>query len=564
MPVDDTRLRDLLEQSQDIHSDAMRVSRSELDELVELGHDDRRNGDVADAPVPMPQRRDALLGGLPKTGVLAGAGLGTAMVALIASPAFADKTMDVQMLQTAASIENLAVAAYTTALTLDFIGGGSANGVVKAFVETTKMQHEEHAKAFNAAATRLGGKAQNEPDPVLLDVVNGAVPSLTDAAKVVDLALELENGAAATYVANVGEFTNKNGRSVTAQHHGGRGAARRDPVRGEGLARGRRRRAHRAAARRGRVACRRRQRRLPRRVLPDRGRPSRDRRSSQVRRWKKHPEAMPVDEREVRALTADLQDVHHESLPSMRESLARVARLRPGRGRWAGGAGVHTDQPTPVPPRRRRARRWRRAGRKRRLRTGSRGRASGSSGVLARSMAASSSGQKLTGDLAVVGLAAALENLAVGTYQAGIDAATAGKLGAVPPAVVEFAMTAQRHHQDHAARGTACSPARARSRSPASTSRSRSRSTRPSARSPTSAGWPSSRSTSRTSQSATYLAAIDGVKSKPGIQTAATIQPVELQHAAILLFVLGEYPVPDAFAKQTGARSPSDKIGAAS
>ena len=215
MPVDDTRLRDLLEQSQDIHSDAMRVSRSDLDELVELGHDDRRNGDVADAS-SLPQRRDALLGGLPTTGVLAGAGLGAAMVALVASPAFADKTMDVQMLQTAASIENLAVAAYTTALTLDFIGGGSANGVVKAFVETTKMQHEEHAKAFNAAATRLGGKAQNEPDPVLLDVVNGAVPSLTDAAKVVDLALELENGAAATYVANVGEFTNKNGRSVTA------------------------------------------------------------------------------------------------------------------------------------------------------------------------------------------------------------------------------------------------------------------------------------------------------------------------------------------------------------
>ena len=89
-----------------------RVADVELDELVELGHDDRRNGDVADAPVPMPQRRDALLGGLPKTGVLAGAGLGTAMVALLASPAFADKTMDVQMLQTAASIENLAVATY--------------------------------------------------------------------------------------------------------------------------------------------------------------------------------------------------------------------------------------------------------------------------------------------------------------------------------------------------------------------------------------------------------------------------------------------------------------------
>ena len=71
------------------------------------------------------RRRDTLLGGLPKTGVLAAAGLGTAMVALLASPAFADKTMDVQMLQTAASIENLAVATYDTALTLDFIGGAS-------------------------------------------------------------------------------------------------------------------------------------------------------------------------------------------------------------------------------------------------------------------------------------------------------------------------------------------------------------------------------------------------------------------------------------------------------
>ncbi len=81
------------------------------------------------------------------------------------SPAFADKAMDVQMLQTAASIENLAVATYDTALTLDFIGGASANAVVKAFVQKTKEQHQQHAEAFNAAATRLGGKAQDQPDP---------------------------------------------------------------------------------------------------------------------------------------------------------------------------------------------------------------------------------------------------------------------------------------------------------------------------------------------------------------------------------------------------------------
>ena len=149
-----------------------------LDEYVDLAHDEPLHDDSWHDVDPG-TRRSALLGGLPKSGVLAAAGLGTAMVALLASPAFADKTMDVQMLQTAASIENLAVATYETALTLDFIGGATANGVVKAFVEKTKAQHEQHAEAFNAAATRLGGKAQDQPDPVLLGVVDNAKPSLT-------------------------------------------------------------------------------------------------------------------------------------------------------------------------------------------------------------------------------------------------------------------------------------------------------------------------------------------------------------------------------------------------
>jgi len=210
MALDDTRLRDLLTQSHDLHSDAMETTRVALDEYVELAHDDPW------ADVDPATRRATLLRGLPKSGVLAAAGLGTAMVALLASPAFADKTMDVQMLQTAASIENLAVATYDTALTLDFIGGASANAVVKAFAEKTKAQHQQHAEAFNAAVTRLGGKAQDQPDPVLLGVVNNAKPSLTGPAQVVDLALELEDGAAQTYVANTGTYSNKNARTVAA------------------------------------------------------------------------------------------------------------------------------------------------------------------------------------------------------------------------------------------------------------------------------------------------------------------------------------------------------------
>jgi hypothetical protein len=210
MAPDDTRLRALLEQSHDLHTDAMATTRVALDEYVDLAHDDPWH-DVDPAA-----RRATLLRGLPKSGVLAAAGLGTAMAALLASPAFAQKTMDVQMLQTAASIENLAVATYDTALTLDFIGGGSANAVVKAFVEKTKEQHRQHADAFNAAVTRLGGKAQDEPDPVLLGVVDNAKPSLTGPAQVVDLALELEDGAAQTYVANTATHSNRNARTVTA------------------------------------------------------------------------------------------------------------------------------------------------------------------------------------------------------------------------------------------------------------------------------------------------------------------------------------------------------------
>ena len=63
-------------------------------------------------------------------------------------------------LQTAASIENLAVATYGVALTLDFIGGASANPVVKAFSTKTMMQHQEHADAFNAAHN-LHGQTQS-------------------------------------------------------------------------------------------------------------------------------------------------------------------------------------------------------------------------------------------------------------------------------------------------------------------------------------------------------------------------------------------------------------------
>ena len=47
-------------------------------------------------------------------------------------------------------------------------------------------------------------------------------------------------------------------------------------------------------------------------------------------------------------------------------------------------------------------------------------------------------------------VAASLENLAVFAYTAGLSAATAGKLGTVPPAVATFATTVKGQHQQHA------------------------------------------------------------------------------------------------------------------
>jgi hypothetical protein len=218
MSIDERALEELIEQSEDLQSDAMRATREPLAELTEQGLERRAHGgeDLDETRAFQSRRNDLLRQGAFSGGVLAAAGFGAALVALSASPAWADKSMDVQMLQTAASIENLAVATYATALTLPFIGGASANPVVKAFAMKTKDQHQDHADAFNAAVTPLGGKVQKNPDPVLLTVVNNAKPMLTDAGKVVALALQLENGAAQTYVANTGAMTDANARKVPA------------------------------------------------------------------------------------------------------------------------------------------------------------------------------------------------------------------------------------------------------------------------------------------------------------------------------------------------------------
>ncbi len=215
---DEPKLLELMDESKDIHSDAMRRTREDLKELVfNTLPADVTDGERIEETAEFTKARGELLGRASKgLGVLGVTGLGAAMLALFAKPAYASTNTDIQILQTAASIENLAVATYQTALTLPFIGGSSANPVVKAFAQTTMKQHQEHGQAFNAAIKALGGAQQNQPDPVLLQIVEKAKPSLTGPAPVVSLALQLEQGAAETYVANVSALGEARAIDVTS------------------------------------------------------------------------------------------------------------------------------------------------------------------------------------------------------------------------------------------------------------------------------------------------------------------------------------------------------------
>ena len=224
MSMDEKALGELLVESQDLHSDAMRSSPESLAAMVELGLERRASGGLnRDEPEQFATDRRRLVrttllrataaGG----GLLAASGLGAALLRWMSRPAFADEALDVQMLQTSAAIENLAVATYDKALGLDFIGGGAANPTVRDFVTTTKDQHAEHATAFNAAVTRLQGTPQTEPAPILQAAVDKALdPAPTTPVPVVELAIELETAAAHTYQSNVDALTDADARQLTA------------------------------------------------------------------------------------------------------------------------------------------------------------------------------------------------------------------------------------------------------------------------------------------------------------------------------------------------------------
>jgi hypothetical protein len=169
----------------------------------------------------------------------------------------------------------------------------------------------------------------------------------------------------------------------------------------------------------------------------------------------------------------------------------------------------------------------------------------------------------LTGDLLVAALAASLENTAVAAYQAALDAAQAGKLGTVPRALGAFMTTAQKQHRDHAAAWNAILTGAKHSAITGIDTTVNTGVVQPAFANVTTLAQAAQLALQLESvAAATYLDAIDNVlTTTAGIQTTASIQPVEMQHIAILNFMLGTYPVPESFASTSGARPVSDQIG---
>jgi hypothetical protein len=240
-----------------------------------------------------------------------------------------------------------------------------------------------------------------------------------------------------------------------------------------------------------------------------------------------------LSERELTAMTREMDQIHNDhAMPAMRAAIAEwvesIKEAKAGVSRKAasrrtfllGGAGLgasaavlaacsssskSTTPATSVPP------------------------ASGGSGAL-------------TGDLAVAATAASLENLGVYAYKAGLSAAQAGKLGSVPPAVGTFAQTAMSQHMQHAQAWNSILTSAGK---PAVTA------TDPALTPTVNSAFAKVTNASQLASLAllveniaaqTYQGAIPALSSSSAVAVAATIHPVEMQHAAILYYVLGEYP----------------------
>jgi len=220
MTFDERPIESLIETSRDAQSDAMRRHREVLPDLADV-RAERRGDEVDPGPsVGFGEVRRSVAedlglveGGRARKGRLAG-GIGAAIAALLTAPAAADTNLDIQILQTATSLEILAVSTYGTALTRPFFS--SSSPAIIRFAQETMQQHDEHRRAFQAQTKALGGKVQNRPNPNYAAQVDRASPILTAPVQVTKLAAILEQAATDTYLAALSLLTDTRTKALMA------------------------------------------------------------------------------------------------------------------------------------------------------------------------------------------------------------------------------------------------------------------------------------------------------------------------------------------------------------
>ena len=168
-----------------------------------------------------------------------------------------------------------------------------------------------------------------------------------------------------------------------------------------------------------------------------------------------------------------------------------------------------------------------------------------------------------SGDLAVALLGASLENTLAAAYGSLLDLASAGKLGTLPAAVTTLLQTVSSHHRDHAAAWNAILSGAGANATTGPDTTVFSTVVQP--------GLPTVKDTVtlvalalqlERIAAATYLEALQRLLTTTGaLETAAAIQPVEMQHIAVFSLFAGSYPVPDSFATSSGARTTTDQLG---
>ena len=167
---------------------------------------------------------------------------------------------------------------------------------------------------------------------------------------------------------------------------------------------------------------------------------------------------------------------------------------------------------------------------------------------------------RLEGDLAVAALLVSLENLLASVYQEALD--KRDSLGPLPPVVVPLIETVRDQHREHAGAWNGIL---------------------------TGAGKPGVTGVNLTVKAmtadpvlsrlrdvsallsmgqeleiitaATYLAAIGAIDNNAALKVAASIQTVENAHVAVLAFLQGRPPAPEAFARTDAGRPLTDSIG---